>query len=54
MEEVAKIADRVILIHQGGIVAEGKPDELLTQYQTNNLEDVYIQLTASENRRNKI
>ncbi len=52
MEEVAKTADRVILINKGTIVAEGKPDDLLFKCQTESLEDVYIQLTASENRRN--
>lgn len=54
MEEVAKTADRVILVHEGVIVTEGKPNELLSKYQTETLEDVYIQLTANENRRNII
>ncbi len=51
MEEVAKTADRVILVHQGVIVTEGNPNELLLKHQTETLEDVYIQLTANENGR---
>ena len=54
MEEVSKIADRVILIHQGCIVTEGQPSELLSMYRTDNLEDVYIQIFANENRRSRI
>jgi len=48
MEEVARIADRLILIHSGKIAAQGKPEDLLNQYQVENLEDLYMKLTDIE------
>lgn len=48
MEEVNKLAHRIILIVDGRIRAEGTPQELLTRYEVNSLEDLYIQLTTKE------
>jgi ABC-2 type transport system ATP-binding protein len=45
MEEVTRIADRVILMHEGRIVAEGVPQELVEQYNVDHLEALYLQLT---------
>lgn len=47
MEEVARIADRLILMHEGKIVAEGAPHDLVEQYNAEHLEDLYLQLTSS-------
>jgi len=45
MEEVSRIADRIILMHEGLIVAQGEPESLLQQYHTENLESLYLELT---------
>jgi ABC-2 type transport system ATP-binding protein len=45
MEEVSRIADRIILMHEGRIVAQGQPECLLQQYHMENLEHLYLKLT---------
>lgn len=45
MEEVSHIADRIILMHNGQIVTQGRPDSLLQQYDAENLDDLYLKLT---------
>ncbi len=47
MEEVSRIADRIILMHEGLIVAQGEPENLLQQYHAENLESLYLELTDS-------
>ena len=47
MEEVSRIADRIILMHEGLIVAQGEPGNLLKQYHAENLESLYLELTDS-------
>lgn len=48
MEEVHKLADRLMMIDAGRVVAEGKPEELCTAYQTENLEELYLKLMEEE------
>jgi ABC-2 type transport system ATP-binding protein len=45
MEEVNKVANRIVLINDGRIQASGSPESLLNQYGMNNLEELYISLT---------
>lgn len=45
MEEVGKLADRIFLIHQGSLIAEGSPDELCRKYQFNTVEELYLAKT---------
>lgn len=45
MEEVSRIADRIILMHDGQIVAQGQPDSLLQQHHAENLDELYLELT---------
>ncbi len=45
MEEVSKVANRIILMHNGKIVAEGAPEALLQKYDSENLEAMYLMLT---------
>jgi len=46
MLEVEYLCDRVALIHKGKIVAEGRPEELKTEYKAENLEEVFIKVTS--------
>ncbi|CAM3002869.1 ABC transporter ATP-binding protein [Paenibacillus sediminis] len=48
MEEVHKLADKVIMIDKGRIIAEGTPVQLCEQYGVDHLEELYLNLTAKE------
>jgi len=48
MEEVGKLADRVVMIRNGKIAAQGTPEELPAQYAAANLEELYLKLTEEE------
>ncbi len=48
MEEVARTADRLILMDDGQIVAQGNPEALLQEYHADNLEALYLQLTEND------
>ncbi|WP_042168632.1 ABC transporter ATP-binding protein [Paenibacillus gorillae] len=45
MEEVQKLATRIVMIQAGAIQASGTADELLSQHQVCSLEELYIKLT---------
>ncbi|AOZ94695.1 ABC transporter [Paenibacillus crassostreae] len=45
MEEVHKLATRVVMINAGRVQAVGTPEDLLTEYNVTSLEELYIQLT---------
>jgi len=46
MDEVDRLAQRIILLDQGCIIAEGSPKRLKEQYQKDDLEQVFIELTG--------
>lgn len=48
MEEVGKLADRVVLMTEGRVKAEGTPAALLTEYSVSSLEELYLHLTKEE------
>ena len=48
MEEVSKLTDRVVVIVEGRVSAEGKPTDLLAMYNVNSLEELYLKLTEEE------
>ena len=45
MEEVHRLADRIVFIDAGRILAEGTPAALLERYNAPDLEQLYLQLT---------
>ena len=47
MDEAEKVADRIAIIDHGKIVAQGSPDELKTQTETDSLEGAFLKLTGS-------
>ena len=53
MEVAAEVADRVLLVHQGGVAAEGTLDELRAHVGNADadLEAIFLQLTESERAR---
>ncbi len=48
MEEVGKLADRVVLIVAGHVRADGTPAELLARFHADSLEELYLRLTTEE------
>jgi ABC-2 type transport system ATP-binding protein len=47
MEEVSKLADRVVLIVEGRVCADGAPADLLARFGVASLEDLYLDMTAA-------
>lgn len=45
MLEVTNVADRVLIMHHGKIMANGSPDGLMEYHQTQNLEELFFELT---------
>ncbi len=48
MQEVAALCDRIVVIAQGKVAAEGSSDELRKQSGEENLEDAFVRLIGSE------
>jgi lipooligosaccharide transport system ATP-binding protein len=46
MEEAERICDRLVIMDEGRIVAEGAPGELLESYGERNLEGVFLQIAG--------
>ncbi|GEL15022.1 ABC transporter ATP-binding protein [Pediococcus cellicola] len=54
MDEVEKLADKVLIIHQGVVLAEGTPDNLPVQNGYKTLEDTFLGLTGFDEEANDI
>lgn len=48
MEEAEFLCDRIIMVHQGRVIAKGTPDELKQQTQTGNLRDTFLSLISEQ------
>ncbi|MFP5374067.1 MAG: ATP-binding cassette domain-containing protein [Gammaproteobacteria bacterium] len=48
MQEVAALCDRIVVLAQGEVRAEGTPDELRARSGADNLEDAFVRLIGSE------
>ena len=48
MAEVEKLCDRVIIIHKGKLVEQGRINELKEKYNTEDLEEVFISLIGGD------
>jgi len=48
MQEVAALCDRIVVIAQGRVVADGTPDELRARTGLANLEDAFVKVIGSE------
>ena len=47
MQEVAALCDRIVIIAQGRVVAEGTPDELRERSGQPNLEDAFVRIIGA-------
>ena len=52
MAEVERMCDHVIMMKQGHIVAQGSPAELLTTYNRQNLEEVFLDIARDRTAAN--
>ncbi len=48
MQEVSALCDRIVVIAQGTVVAEGTPDDLRRQTGKSDLEDAFVALAGLE------
>ena len=48
MQEVAALCDRIVIIANGRVTAQGTPDELRAQAGEDNLEDAFVKLIGSD------
>ena len=48
VSDVESIADKILIMKQGGLVADDKPEHLICQVGGNNLEDVYMNYFGKE------
>ncbi|CAM3421680.1 ABC transporter ATP-binding protein [Marinicrinis lubricantis] len=53
MEEVHKLATRIIMIVDGIIQAAGTPEQLIAAYGVDSLEELYIHLTEADNEHSR-
>lgn len=49
MDEVKKLATRIIMIDQGEIIVQGDPIQLCNEYNVSSLDELYLQLTKGGN-----
>lgn len=50
LSEAQQVCDRIVIIHNGDLRADGSPDELLLRTNTTSLEDAYVSLTQDQAR----
>jgi len=48
MRDIEEVCDRLIFIHKGKVVTTGTPAEVVSQFQQDSLEGVFIQIARSE------
>jgi ABC-2 type transport system ATP-binding protein len=44
MRDIEEVCDRVIFMHRGRVVTEGKPAEVIERFKQKNMEDVFIRI----------
>lgn len=49
MDEVQKLCDRVIIIHKGKMVEQGTINELKSKYNSNDMEQIFMNLVGDKN-----
>jgi len=47
MRDIEEICDRVLFLHDGHLMTEGTPAQVVEQFRTHNLEEVFIRIARS-------
>jgi len=50
LAEAQQVCDRIIIVHNGELRADGTPQDLISRYNSENLEDAYVSLTSDSAR----
>ncbi|DAC48730.1 MAG TPA: ABC transporter ATP-binding protein [Candidatus Thalassarchaeaceae archaeon] len=50
LNEAEQVCDRIVIIHNGTLRADGSPDELMNNTNTKSLEDAFVSLTQDDSR----
>ena len=48
--EAQQVCDRIIIIHNGNVMADGSPEQLISDYNCETLEEAYVALTQEKAR----
>ena len=48
MKEMEEMSDRILFLHRGRIIAEGKPEEVIKTYKGKDLEEVFLRIAREE------
>jgi ABC-2 type transport system ATP-binding protein len=48
MKEMEEMSDRIIFLHKGRIIAEGRPEEIIRDFGRKNLEEVFLKVAREE------
>ncbi len=48
MQEVERLSDRILFLHQGRLIAEGPPGEVLRRFERDTLEHMFLDLARQE------
>jgi len=48
MQEVERLSDRILFLHQGHLIAEGPPGEVLRRFDTDTLEHMFLDLARQD------
>lgn len=48
MKEMEEMPDRIIFLHRGKIIAEGKPEEVIQSFKRKDLEEVFLRVAREE------
>ncbi|MEM7312605.1 MAG: ATP-binding cassette domain-containing protein, partial [Planctomycetota bacterium] len=54
MREIERLCDRVAIINRGHLLAEGTPDELRSEYNESDLEELFFQLIQAQQKRDEL
>lgn len=49
MRDIEEVCDRVLFLHEGRILAEGTPGEIIRHFEEDDLEDVFIKIARGHN-----
>ena len=49
MNEVTRLCAKILMMKDGVIIDQGKPEELIEKHGRENLEEVFLKLTRSKN-----
>ena len=50
LAEAQQVCDRIIIVHNGELRADGTPQDLISRHNSENLEDAYVSLTSDSAR----